>query len=59
MVTLKEKSLLEMSSTFNMTKIIWTLKKKNFMREMAQIHYILRKKSSHIAKTLLEVSISW
>jgi hypothetical protein len=29
------------------------------MCEMAQIHYTLRKKTSHITKTFLEVSIGW
>jgi hypothetical protein len=50
MATPKEELSIKMLSTFDMTKIIWTFKK--IMVEMAQIHYISRKKS-HIAKTFL------
>jgi len=38
MATPKEEPSTKTSSTFDMTKIIWTLKK--IMGKMAQIHYI-------------------
>jgi hypothetical protein len=46
----KKEPSVEMLSTFNMKKIIWTFTKKHFMGEMVQIHYFSRKKTSHITK---------
>jgi hypothetical protein len=54
MATPKEEPLVEILSTFDMTKIIWTLKKKTTFH----VH-ILGNCFSNIAKTFLQVSIGY
>jgi hypothetical protein len=55
MATLKREPSVEMLSTFDMTKIIWTLKKNSWAKRPKFI-ISRKKKTSHIAKTFLQVS---